>query len=195
MVNSGYHNVIISINSTNVKMRGYGYPGIYLNAHYSSPWLLHWPGNHHGHYSKQDKSSKPHWQEYGISWVRYFVCSKLPATGKHFSFWQLEVASEWLTLNVVAVGLGWDSATRTRTQMITLRGVQNERFTFEIDTEKALVGCTLERWRPLVLSVQRSNLVHSRRHSQPEVSELSEACAALHFHITSKDTDWVSESL
>jgi len=26
-----------------------------------------------------------------------------------------------------------------------LRGVQNERFTFEIDTEKALVGCTLER--------------------------------------------------
>ncbi len=36
-------------------------------------------------------------------------------------------------------------ASRTRTQMKMLRGVQNERFTFEIDTEKALVGCTLER--------------------------------------------------
>ncbi len=35
--------------------------------------------------------------------------------------------------------------TRTRTQMKMLRGVQNERFTFEIDKEKALVGCTLER--------------------------------------------------
>jgi hypothetical protein len=38
----------------------------------------------------------------------------------------------------------WSTPSRTRTQMKMLRGVQNERFTFEIDTEKALVGCTLE---------------------------------------------------
>jgi hypothetical protein len=40
-------------------------------------------------------------------------------------------------------------ASRTRTQMKMLREVQNERFTFEIDSENALVGhgstSTLER--------------------------------------------------
>jgi hypothetical protein len=33
-------------------------------------------------------------------------------------------------------------ATRTRTKMKMLRGVQNERFTFEITSENALVGVT-----------------------------------------------------
>jgi hypothetical protein len=42
--------------------------------------------------------------------------------------------------------------------------MQNEMFTFELDSENALVGCTLERVGP-----QRSNLnlVHGRCHSQP----------------------------
>jgi hypothetical protein len=34
---------------------------------------------------------------------------------------------------------------RTRTQMQMLRGVQNERFTFEVDSESAIVVSTLER--------------------------------------------------
>ena len=41
--------------------------------------------------------------------------------------------------------LGDAAASRSRTQMKMLRGVQNERFTFEIDAENALVGSTLER--------------------------------------------------
>ncbi len=43
--------------------------------------------------------------------------------------------------------------------------------------------------------LQRSNLALCRCHSQPLVSELSEACAARHSHVTAKDTDSVSESL
>ncbi len=34
---------------------------------------------------------------------------------------------------------------RTNTQMKRLRGVQNELFTFEMDTESVIVDCTLER--------------------------------------------------
>ena len=37
-----------------------------------------------------------------------------------------------------------------------LRRVQNEMFTFKIDTETALVGCTLERWRGTLFSVLTS---------------------------------------
>jgi hypothetical protein len=35
----------------------------------------------------------------------------------------------------------------TRTQMKMLREVQNERFTFEIESESAVVVSTLERWK------------------------------------------------
>ena len=41
----------------------------------------------------------------------------------------------------------WDpaEATRSQSQMKMMRRVQNEMFTFKIDSETALVGSTLER--------------------------------------------------
>jgi hypothetical protein len=54
----------------------------------------------------------------------------------------------------------------------------------------------VERWRQTVeLVKEKGNLVHSRWHSQPKESELSEVCAAPHFYVAAKDADWVSESL
>ena len=74
--------------------------------------------------------------------------------------------------------------------MKMLRRVQNEKFTFEIDSEIALVGCTLGTLGPTVeLVKEKGNLVHSRWHSQPQVSEFSEACAARQFHVAAKDAD------
>jgi hypothetical protein len=63
-------------------------------------------------------------------------------------------------------------------------------FTFEIDSENALVGCTLgtlARGPTVELLVKEKgtrNFVHSRWHSQSKESELSEACAARHFQKT-----------
>ncbi len=84
------------------------------------------------------------------------------------------------------------SQVTNRTQSLSkmMCSVQNEMLTFEIDSEIALVGCTLERERPLVeLVKEKGNLVHSRWHSQSKESELSEACAARHFHVAAKDAD------
>jgi hypothetical protein len=58
-------------------------------------------------------------------------------------------------------------------------------FTFEIDSENALEGCTLGTLGPTVeLVKEKGNFVHSRWHSQSKESELSEACAARHFQKT-----------
>ena len=58
-------------------------------------------------------------------------------------------------------------------------------FTFEIDSENALVGCTLGTLGPTVeLVKEKGNFEHSRWHSQSKESELSEACAARHFQKT-----------
>ncbi len=68
--------------------------------------------------------------------------------------------------------------------------MQNELFTFEIDSKNALVGCTLGTLGPTVeLFKEKENIVHSRWHSQSKESELSEACAARHFHVAAKDAD------
>ena len=65
-------------------------------------------------------------------------------------------------------------------------------FTFEIDSENALLGCTLGTLGQTVeLVKENGNFVHSRWHhdSQSKKSELSEACAARHFHVAAKDAD------
>ena len=68
-------------------------------------------------------------------------------------------------------------------------------FTFEIDSEIALVVCTIGTLGPTVELVNENvNVVHPRWHSQPQVSEFSEACAARQFH-AANNADSVSESL
>jgi hypothetical protein len=64
-------------------------------------------------------------------------------------------------------------------------------FTFEIDSENALLGSTLGTLGPTVELVaseleEKGNFVHSSLgwHSQSKESELSEACAARHFQKT-----------
>ncbi len=55
-------------------------------------------------------------------------------------------------------------ATRARSQMKMLFFVQNEMFTFEIDSEHALVGSTLERLEVGVFSVPISEDLKSIKH-------------------------------
>ena len=71
--------------------------------------------------------------------------------------------------------------------MKMLRRVQNEMFTFEIDSEIALVDCTIGTLGPTVELVNENvNVVHPRWHSHPNESELSEACAARQPHVAAK---------
>jgi hypothetical protein len=75
--------------------------------------------------------------------------------------------------------------------MKMLRRVQNERLTFEFDSEIAIVDCTVGTLGPtveLVNELENGNVVtvHPRWHSQPNESELSEACAARQLHVAAK---------
>ncbi len=67
-----------------------------------------------------------------------FAASGSPCPGLQPSCFAVDLSLPWVPLRLL-------SASRTRTQMKILRGVQNEMFTFEIDSENALVGSTLER--------------------------------------------------
>ncbi len=62
-----------------------------------------------------------------------------------------KVYSLYIPCIYYAYTMWWSLASPpTRSQSLSkmLCWVQNEMFTFEIDSENALVGCTLEHWRP-----------------------------------------------